>query len=850
MPHFSHRIHLGAHAPAMFDPARFAPHYPPDLGLEPRHLDIDLQLDLGNTTAQGVVTTLVQAQRQGVQDLTLDAVGLLIASVEDGDGNALTWRADGQKLYVRWPQPFARGQQASVQVHYSVTDPATGLYFSRPTAADPEAPWYAVTDHETERARHWLPCIDLPNVRTSLDIRLRTASHFTVLANGYHVDNTDHGDGTKTTHYRLEQRCPSYLICFAAGEFVRYDDGEFDDGEKSIPVAYFCSPQHTPQDLERSFGRTKQMLAWMTQKFAAPFPFPKYYQWAAPGVSGAMENISLVSWDERLVIDERLAAEWTYLLDAINVHEMAHSYFGDAVVCRDFAHAWLKESWATYIEQVWREDAFSAEEGQYVYFDNARAYMIEADSRYKRAIVNRHFRSSWDMYDRHLYPGGACRLHMLRCELGNDIFWPAVQDYLRRFNGQVVETDDFRLVMEQHSGRSLGHFFDQWFYTPGYPQLKVAFRYEADKQQGVLEIEQTQVDVDAGIPAFTFQTSVGWVVDGDTHIHPLRIDQARQVCAVPMAKMPEQVRFDPRCEVLHKLDFNPGDDLLRRQMTDAPDALGRIHAAGELAKTGRYANIEAITAAYRQESFWGVRCEMARVLGEANTEAGLAGIVALLATEQDPMVLPDLLAAAGQYRDERVREAVRARLDSALGYIAAETAYVTLGAQREQAPLDMLLSAARQPSFNGIVQGGALRGLAASRRPEAVDMLLQSVRFGATSIYVRPSAVAALAEIGKGLELRERERVVDTLVDLLRDPHYRIALAAVRGLGVMGTPEAIPALEAFARSRATQEAAVAERVIASLRSQDKVDGSALQKQLDTLSDRLRKIEDQVQRLQA
>jgi HEAT repeat protein len=208
------------------------------------------------------------------------------------------------------------------------------------------------------------------------------------------------------------------------------------------------------------------------------------------------------------------------------------------------------------------------------------------------------------------------------------------------------------------------------------------------------------------------------------------------------------------------------------------------------------------------------------------------------------------LAAAGQYRDERVREAVRARLDSSLGYIAAEAAYVTLGAQREEAPLEMLLSAARQPSFNGIVQGGALRGLAASRRPEAVDMLLQSVRFGATSIYVRPSAVAALAEIGKGLELRERERVVDTLVDLLRDPHYRIALAAVRGLGVVGAPEAIPALEVFARSRVTQEAAVAERVIASLRAQDKVDGSALQKQLDTLSDRLRKLEDQVQRLQA
>jgi aminopeptidase N len=834
----------------MFDPARFAPHYPPDLGLEPLHLDIDLQLDLAELTAQGSVTTLVQAQRPGVQELTFDAVGLQVAAVEDGEGRPLTWRADGEKLYVRWPQPLVRGEQARVRVHYSVTAPSAGLYFSRPTAEYPDAPWYAVTDHETERARHWLPCIDLPNVRTTLDIRLRANSRFTLLANGYHVEDVDHGDGTKTAHYRLDQRCPSYLICFAVGEFVRYDDGEFFDGEKSIPVAYFCSPLHTPQDLERSFGRTKQMLAWMTKKFAAPFPFPKYYQWAAPGVSGAMENISLVSWDERYVIDARLATEWTYLLDAINVHEMAHSYFGDAVVCRDFAHAWLKESWATYIEQVWREDEFSAEEGQYVYYDHARAYMNEADTRYRRPIVNRHFRSSWDMYDRHLYPGGACRLHMLRQELGDGVFWPAVQDYLKRYSGKVVETDDFRLVLEEHSGRALGSFFDQWFYTPGYPDLRVTFRYEAEKQQGVFEIEQKQVDAAAGIPAFSFQTSVGWVLDGELHAQGLRVEQARHVCVVPLAQMPEQVRFDPYCQVLHKLDFNPGDDLLRRQLTAAPDVLGRIHAASELAKTGRIANIEAVVAAFRQESFWGVRCEMARILGAANTEAALAGIVALLEIEQDPMVLPDLIAAAGQYRDVRVREALHGRLDERLGYVATEAAYAALGAQRDEAPLNLLLNAARESSFNGIAQGGALRGLAASRRPEAVEALLQRVRYGATSAVARPAAVTALGEIGKGLERRERERVLEALLDLLRDPFYRVAMAAARALGVLGDPQAIPVLEAFARTRGAQEAAVVERVIESLRTQDKVDGSALQKQVETLADRLRKLQDQVQRMEA
>jgi predicted ATP-grasp superfamily ATP-dependent carboligase len=75
-------------------------------------------------------------------------------------------------------------------------------------------------------------------------------------------------------------------------------------------------------------------------------------------------------------------------------------------------------------------------------------------------------------------------------------------------------------------------------------------------------------------------------------------------------------------------------------------------------------------------------------------------------------------------------------------------------------------------------------------------------------------------------------------------------MAAARALGVLGDPQAIPVLEAFARTRGAQEAAVVERVIESLRTQDKVDGSALQKQVETLADRLRKLQDQVQRMEA
>lgn len=836
-------------------------HYPPDLELEPVHLDIDLYIDVANQTASGCVTTTVTARREGPTVLALDAVDLTDVSARDPDGRALNWHYDGKALTLHWREPFEAGEQRRAEVAYRVTEPVAGLYFSQPNAAYPEQPWYAASDHETERARHWLPCIDLPNVRTTLDFHLRAESRFTILANGYLVEEKENGDGTKTAHWKLEQLCPSYLICIACGEFTRADDGVFVDrtpspsggereGENRIPVAYFCSREHSTEQLIRTFGRTKSMLAWMTEKLALAFPYPKYYQFALPGIYGAMENISLVSWSDWVVMDETLAQEVTWTVDYVNVHEMAHSYFGDAIVCRDFAHAWLKESWATYIGQCWFEDSLGEDEGLYTYYTNARGYFKEADERYQRPIVTRRFESSWQLYDAHLYPGGACRLHTLRRELGDEVFWTATRDYLKRYNGMVVETDDFRHVMEAHSGLALGRFFDQWFHSAGYPALKISFDYDDERQQGTFEIEQTQVDEQKNIPAFTLSTDLAWTIDGVEHRASIRLEESKHIVTMAMSSKPEQVRFDPDTKVLHKLDFNPGGPMLRNQLTNAKDVIGRIQAAHELAKTGKRWNIQAIVEAYAQEPFWGVRREFAQALGEASSEAAAAGLAEIVSWEQDPMVLPALFQAAGKYRDRRVRDAIAARLEGNLPYIATQVAYEALGAQREEAPVELLVDGAQRDSYNGLAQSGAFRGLAATRRPEAVDLLMEKVAYGATSNRARPAAVAALADVGQGQERATRERVVERLEDLLRDPWDAVRRSAANGLKTVKAPEAIPALKAYSRGLAHQERIGIERVIRSLRDEDKLDGSALKKQVEELREKVRQLEDQLQRVEA
>jgi aminopeptidase N len=56
------------------------------------------------------------------------------------------------------------------------------------------------------------------------------------------------------------------------------------------------------------------------------------------------------------------------------------------------------------MEAAWLEDNGAPGEYEYDMWSNANAYFEECSS-YVRPIVTRTYNSSWNLFDRHLYPG-------------------------------------------------------------------------------------------------------------------------------------------------------------------------------------------------------------------------------------------------------------------------------------------------------------------------------------------------------------------------------------------------------------------------------------------------------------
>lgn len=838
---------LTSHRRATFASSSAPSNYPADTRLAPVHTVIDLTLDIPARSAKGCVTHTIEAKDSGALTLRLHAVGLEVSAVTSPAGD-VSWFAQDDRLHITWADAWEAGTTRDVAIDYSVHKPASGLFFSSPSEAYPDAATYAATDHETERARHWLPTIDLPNVRATLEFHLTSDAAHTILANGTLVEETHHDDGTKTAHWKLDYPCPSYLVCFAVGLFTRADDGAFGD----IELAYFGDHTVSSDDLLRSFGRTEAMMRWMTERLDEPFPFEKYYQFALPGFGGAMENISLVSWNDVFVLDETLAQEWTWLLDQINVHEMAHSYFGDAIVCRDYAHAWLKESWATYIESCWLEDSKGEDEMLYDIYRNQHAYFDEADNDYKRPLVTNVFDSSWSMYDRHLYPGGAVRIHMLRRLMGEGNFWQGVRTYVSENMGKVVETPDFRRAMERACGRSLVEFFEQWVYSPGYPKIKAGFSWDEASKQATFTLEQTQVTEakpdDLKEPTFALSMAVGWTLDGAHHTQALTMREAKHQVTLTLPKRPEMVRVDPLHQVVHHLSFNPGDDLLRAQLTRAPDVIGRILAARELAKTAKPANIKAIQDAYSDEPFWGVRQQWCKTMGKVATQDAVDALTQWVGWEQDPMVLESLFQACDGTRDPALKEAITQRVD-ALPYHAQAAALKALGAYGEDAPVDLLTRYAQGDTWRSLPEAGAVAALAASRRPEVAQTLLALSHPGATSNRTRGAAMVHLGKLSNVLGDAQKAQVVDRLIDALRDPDAIVRWRAAQGLCAAHATRARGALMAYRATLPHQEQLDLDAAMKGLAKSDKM-VQDLEKRVEELLKTQRALTSRLDKLEA
>ena len=757
-------------------------HSPRARSYDLQHQVVRVRFDWDRHAVVGTTTLTLTALDTAISTVALDAVGMTFSGVTGTGDRALRHDYDGRTLSIHLPAPLAPHARTSITLAYESVRPKKGAYF----VDRRHVVW---TQGEMIDTRYWVPTYDEPNDKTTWEMYIRTAKGERALSNGKLVGSRAVG-GEIEWHWVLEKPASTYLMTAVTGNYV-----VLQDKWRDVPVGYWTYPDSV-KAAWRGFGVTPRAVGVFSEKTGVKYPWAKYDQVAAPDyIFGGMENVTATTQADDGILHPAWA-EPRANAEGLVTHELGHQWYGDLLTTESWADAWLNEGFATFMEQTYREVAHGKDEGALDRL-GAQQQTIAADARTRRPLVW----SRWKVdplelfLSGHIYPRGASVLQMLRHQLGDSLFWTAMNRYtVKHAYGNVVSAD-LRDAFEAATGRDFHQFFNQWVYGAGVPQFRVSYAYDSTTGNLTLRSEQTQpvdsmtgiFDADVDVKVLTDKGAVRGVV-------PVHGKQSTLTLALPAP--PRAIRWNDGGWILEAHDFPRPTVMLRYQLEHDDDVLGRLEAVELLSQrsTERLA-AAAVANAARGDAFWAVREAAASALKKFASASDSVAATALLvaSADSDARVRESAATSLAAFSGERVEARLRglARGDSSLFVRgAALGSYAQLDPSAAFAVIRETLG---RDSWLDIERTSGVLALEFVDTPEAWNMLLPYLAF-TTDRHTRQAAIATLTA-----KARKDGRQADAAVAIapvLDAPDFYSRASAAQALGALGQEASLPALEA------------------------------------------------------
>ncbi len=780
------------------------PHYNPDRPGQVNHIFLDLKLDIPNKSFQGICKITLTPIRNDIKELTLDAMNLGIKSVLIKNISQ-PFDYDGEKLIIHLLQKLPEAK-TEIEIHYQVNQPQRGLYFIEPDEHYPHKPVQVWTQGEDEDSRFWFPCFDYPGQLATSEIRVQIPKPLIAVSNGELIQLEDKGT-EQIYHWSQKQIHPTYLMTLAVGNFA-----ELTDHYQNIPVTYYVEKGREADGL-RSMGKTPKMIEFFAETFGYPYPFPKYAQVCVDDfIFGGMENTSTTLLTDRCLLDERAALD-NRNTESLVAHELAHQWFGDLVVIKHWSHAWIKEGMASYSEVLWTAMEYGSSDAVYYMLGEARNYLEEDSSRYRRPIVTNIYREAIELYDRHLYEKGACVYHMIRSILGEQLFTKAIHTFVQDNAHKTVETIDLLRAIEKSTGFNLLWLFDQYVFRGGHPEYKISYSWDQDNHLAKLTVIQTQVKedeksdfknlFDLKIPIAFNYLQAGQV---QSKIFNLRIHEREQSFYLPLEVKPDFISFDAENYFLKTVELDYPVTELKAQLKHDRDPVSRIYAAIALAKKGGLEVVEALKESLTQDPFWGVRVEVADQLANIKLDQAGDALIAGLSNE-NPKVRRAIISSLSKMKTQASYDTLKQCLETGeTSYYAEAAAASGLGSlisgnlkYEEEDAIALLKTVLEERSgWNEVVRCGAINGLSQLKTSgTAVDIILSYTALGVPQ-PLRLGAIRALGGVSTGQTPDKLTEILDRLAAIAQESFFLTQVAVANALGQMETSKAINILQSLA----------------------------------------------------
>jgi aminopeptidase N len=448
--------------------------------------------------------------------------GMMVLQVTENQ-KPLVYTHTNNRLSLQFEATVKAGELKNIEITYEGI-PDNGLIITKNKYG--HRVFFA--DNWPNRARHWLPCVDHPADKASLDFIVTAPEHYQVISNGVKTGDTVTSDQQRRTHYTEATPLSTKIMVIGVANFAIQESGTVN----YIPVSSWVYPEEKDKGFY-DYALAVDILPYFI-KNVGPYAFKKLANVESTTMFGGMENASAIFYsDESSITGERKS-------ESLLAHEIAHQWFGDMATEADWSHLWLSEGFATYMTILYFEHKYGYDTARHMLVKN-RQQVIDFARKRQRPVVDSSVTNYMELLNANSYQKGGWVLHMLRRQLGDSTFWKGIQTYYNRFAGKNAVTADLCKVMEEVSGENLKPFFNQWLFTAGHPRLDITWKYNAAKKAVDITVIQQQETL--------FQFPLGIQVDSAL-IKYIDITNRKTKVSIPFSKKPAKITIDPRVNLL------------------------------------------------------------------------------------------------------------------------------------------------------------------------------------------------------------------------------------------------------------------------------------------------------------
>lgn len=495
------------------------------------HYKFELTLSDDSDVIKGKAEVQLQLKKPGAFELDLQGqddagAGMKVTKVLE-NGQPGQYKQQATSLLIT-PQGTPRpNEHRSYVIEYEGI-PMDGLIISKNLHG--ERTFFG--DNWPNRAHHWLPTVDHPSDKATVEFIVTAPEHYQVVANGIQIEESSLENGQRLTHWKSDVVLPTKVMVIGAADFAVQLAGEVE----GIPVSSWVY-RKTKKEGFYDYAQAVDILKFYIE-YIAPYPYRKLANVQSKTRYGGMENASCIFYAEESVDGKRGS-------ESLIAHEIVHQWFGNSASEGNWHHIWLSEGFATYLTHVYMEKTYGAQRFKDRLMTDRDRILNWKPTR-SQPVVNTAVEDYNQLLNVNSYQKGGWVLHMLRRQVGEEAFVKGIQLYYQRFRLSNALTHNFRAAMEEASGQELKWFFDQWLFTAGHPDLKINWSWNSRKKQLEVEVEQTQ-EVPFRFPlTFFFNAEYEEPIRNQT----VEIKDKRHWFTFDIPVKPNQLIADPNVDLL------------------------------------------------------------------------------------------------------------------------------------------------------------------------------------------------------------------------------------------------------------------------------------------------------------